>query len=58
MTNLTRKDIARLLNVSTKQVERNEERWGLRSVRITMNRKCIRYTAAAIALLKRKGWLS
>jgi hypothetical protein len=41
--NLSRKDIARLLDVSVEQVRANEERWGLRSARRIFNVRFIRY---------------
>jgi len=41
--NLSRKDIARLLDVSVDQVRRNESRWGLKPARRVFNLRFVRY---------------
>lgn len=43
MTFLTRKDIARIALCSVKQVERNEESWGLKPFRVDLNERVVRY---------------
>lgn len=46
--NLSRKDIARLLDVSVDQVRRNESRWGLKPARRGFNLRFIRYRRARV----------
>ena len=41
--NLSRKHIARLLDVSVDQVRRNETRWGLKPARRVFNLRFVRY---------------
>ena len=43
MSFLTRKDVARIALCSIKQVERNEELWGLVPFRVDLNERVIRY---------------
>jgi hypothetical protein len=43
MATLSRKDIARLLDVSVDQVRNNEREWGLRRYRIFFNARFVRY---------------
>ena len=53
---LDRKDIARMLGVSTDTVRRNEDRWGLKSTRAQWHNRSVRYrTRPAMAILLRIG---
>ena len=54
---LFRGDIALMINVSVRQVERNEVRWGLRPHREDLNRRVIRYRRdGVIAALSKSGF--
>lgn len=54
--NLSRKDIARLLDVSVYMVRSNERRWGLRPARRALNLRFIRYRRdKALAALRTAG---
>ena len=54
--NLSRKDIARLLEVSVDKVRRNEAKWGLKAARLGFNLRFIRYRRArAFAALRAMG---
>lgn len=55
---LSRKDIARMLNVSPRMVANNEQRWGLRIARTDLNRRCVRYCACmAMMILKSRKFV-
>lgn len=52
---LSRKDVAAMMECSVDQVRKNERRWGLRSARRDLNRRCVRYLAT-LALEALKPW--
>lgn len=53
---LTRKDIARLLEISVKSVHNNEHRLGLDIARVDVNRRYVRYVrTVALAELRTRG---
>ena len=51
---LTRKDIAGLLFVSVRTVERNEIAWGLKSAKIRLSKRMIRFKREKILQILRK----
>jgi len=52
---ITRKEVARLLEISVDQVRKNERRLGLQVVRCDLNARCVRYHATpALLILKEK----
>lgn len=54
--NLSRKDIARLLDVSVDQVRKNERAWGLLPARRALNLRFLRYQRqTVIAALQERG---
>lgn len=51
---LYRQDIAVMLDVSVKQVQRNERRWGLTPAKERLNGRVVRYKSAlALAALRK-----
>ena len=53
---LTRKDLARMLEVSVNVIYRNEKRLGLHTARRDLNERVVRYLAVeARRALKRRG---
>ena len=53
---LTRKDLARMLEVSVNVIYRNEKRLGLQSARRDLNERVVRYLAVeARRALKQRG---
>lgn len=55
---IDRKEIARLLNCSPKQVRTNERRWGLLELRSDLNCKEVRYRRSKVlAMFIARGWI-
>ena len=55
---VSRRDIAVMLSLSTRQVERNEARLGIRPYRVAINRRVIRYhLAESLSALKQRGFI-
>lgn len=54
---ITRKEVARLIGVSTAQVRDNEQRWGLRAFRNDLNSRNVRYRPGALDMLITRGFI-
>lgn len=57
-TFLRRKDLARMMEVSTDMVRKNEQRWGLMSFRTKLSHHDVRYDPECIRVLQERGFIA